>query len=108
MVRPAGQGDRAIPVADGSLLHGAVARPAGARLCLQLLYGRRGAIRISLMADHGHNLVPSRNIDVAKLLSRAGFRVAQRLDSPQDVVLEVNGLVTYAGIRTMRPAAVAD
>src|SRR5205085_7081799 len=34
----------------------------GARqLCLQLLYERRGAIKISMMADHGHNYTPSRN-----------------------------------------------
>src|SRR5206468_10407239 len=32
------------------------------RLCLQLLYERRGALKISICADHGHNLKESTNI----------------------------------------------
>lgn len=79
-----------------------------ARLCLQLLYERRGAIRITLMADHGHNLVESQNVHIDKLLRAAGFDIAKRLDHPDDVVPELSGLVTYAGVRTTRPAAVAD
>src|SRR5439155_6817269 len=39
----------------------------GARqLCLQLLYERRGAITISMMADHGHNYMPSVNVRIDK------------------------------------------
>lgn len=79
-----------------------------AQLCLQLLYERRGALKISLMADHGHNLVASKNIDVARLLRGGGFRVTKRLDRADDVVLEVNGLVTYAAVRTTQPQRVAD
>ena len=79
-----------------------------ARLCLQLLHERRGAIKISVMADHGHNLVRSRNIDIAGLLRGGGFRVAGRLDGPDEVVLELNGLVTYAGVNTKQPKRVAD
>ena len=78
------------------------------RLCLQLLYERHGALKISMMADHGHNLMASKNIDIEKLLKPAGFHVNKRLDKPNDVVLEVNGLVTYAGVCTSRPSAVAD
>jgi hypothetical protein len=81
---------------------------AAARLCLQLLYERRGAVKITMMADHGHNLVPSRNIDVARLLKGGGFHVGKRLKDADDVVLELNGLVTYAAVRTTRPAAVAE
>jgi hypothetical protein len=79
-----------------------------ARLCLQLLYERHGALKISVMADHGHNLMASKNIDVEKLLKPAGFNITKRLKKPNDVVLEVNGLVTYAAVRTTKPAAVAD
>jgi hypothetical protein len=79
-----------------------------AQLCLQVLYERRGAVKISLLADHGHNLVPSKNVRVDALLARAGFHVGQRLREPDDVVLEVNGLVTYAGVRTKQPSRVAD
>jgi hypothetical protein len=79
-----------------------------ARLCLQLLYERRGALKISIMADHGHNLVRSKNIDLDKLLESAGFRVTGRLHKPDDVVPEMNGLVTYAAVRTTRPRRVAD
>jgi hypothetical protein len=79
-----------------------------ARLCLQLLYERHGEIRISMMADHGHNMVTSTNIDVIKVLKSAGFNVTSRLRKPNDVVPEISGLVTYAGVRTLRPAPVAD
>jgi hypothetical protein len=79
-----------------------------ARLCLQLLYERRGAIRISLMADHGHNLIESKNLHIDELLSRGGFHVTDRLKYANDVVPEINGLVTYAAVRTTWPARVAD
>jgi hypothetical protein len=60
------------------------------------------------MADHGHNLVPSQNIRVADLLRSAGFHPAKRLEHANDVVLELNGLVTYAAACTTRPREVAD
>jgi hypothetical protein len=79
------------------------------RLCLQLLYEREGALRISIVSDHGHNLVPSANFDMRPVLERAGFRVAEALEDPAvDVVLEIDGLVTYFAAHTGRPEAVAD
>lgn len=79
------------------------------RLCLQLLYERQGAVRISIVSDHGHNLMPSENFVMQPALERAGFRVAERLEDPAvDVVLEIDGLVTYFAAHTGRPAAVAD
>ena len=78
------------------------------RLCLQLLYERHGALKISLMADHGHNMMPSKNIRVDRLLRADGFHVTERLEKPNDVVLEVNGLVTYAAVRTVQPQGVAQ
>lgn len=81
----------------------------GARqLCLQLLHERRGAVRISMMADHGHNLVPTKNVDLAAMLKGEGFRVVRRIKRDDDVAVSVTGLVTNAALHTRRPRAVAD
>jgi hypothetical protein len=77
------------------------------RLCLRILYERQGAVKISLLADHGHNLVESKNISLADPLNKASFRVTNKIDGPKDVVLELNGLVTYAAVRTIQPEQVA-
>jgi predicted RND superfamily exporter protein len=87
---------------------GAEAVLDGARqLCLQLMYERRGAIKISIMADHGHNYTPSKNVLLAKLLTDAGFHPADRIAGDQDCVVEVNALVTCASLTTRQPAAVS-
>jgi preprotein translocase subunit SecF len=77
------------------------------QLCLQLLYERRGAIKISMMADHGHNYVPSRNVSLSNMLKAAGFHPADRIASDRDCVIEMNSLVTCNGVHTRRPAEVA-
>lgn len=77
------------------------------QLCLQLLYERHGAIKITLLADHGHNLLASHNIPLQQALEHAGFHCVEHLHGPQDIALELNGLVTFAGIHTQQPAAVA-
>ena len=80
----------------------------GARqLCLQLLYERRGAIKISMMADHGHNYTPSKNVSIENLLTAGGFHCVDRICGDKDCVLEINALVTSAGITTRLPAEVA-
>ena len=79
-----------------------------AQLCLQLLCERRGAVKISMMADHGHNLLASTNIDVARLLESGGFHLGNHLKKRDDVVLEINGLVTYAAARTTQPQRAAE
>jgi hypothetical protein len=78
------------------------------RLCMRVLYDRQGAIKISMCADHGHNLMESKNVDLATSLKAAGFHPGNAIKDPCDVVLEINGLVTYAAVRTIRPAAVAS
>jgi hypothetical protein len=80
------------------------------RLCLQLLYERRGAVKISMMSDHGHNLVASKNVPVERLLRDQGLRPTKRLrqQHPDDVVLELNGLVTYFAAHTSQPQRIAD
>lgn len=77
------------------------------RLCMELLYERHGAIKISVLADHGHNLIHGSRCDIREVLRDAGFRPVKRLSRPDDVVVELDGLVNYAGLYTKRPAGVA-
>ena len=77
------------------------------RLCLQLLYEREGAIKISIVSDHGHNLVPPERIDLEPALEAAGFEPTSRLVDDRDVVIDKDGLVGYAGLHTRRAAEVA-
>lgn len=77
------------------------------RLCTEVLYERQGAVKITVMADHGHNLMATTNISLEPALRAAGFNPTDRLVNPNDVVIELHGLVTYTGIRTNRPAKVA-
>jgi hypothetical protein len=77
------------------------------RMCVQILYERQGAVKLTLMADHGHNLMRTTNISLESPLTAAGFHVTDKLEGPNDVVLELHGLVTYTGVRTNRPEAVA-
>jgi uncharacterized protein len=80
----------------------------GARqLCLQLLYERRGAIKISMMADHGHNYMESKNISLDPMLASAGFHPADKIRGPKDCIVELNALVTYVGVDTLQPDEVA-
>jgi len=78
------------------------------RLCLQLLWERRGAIKISIMADHGHNLMKSKFISLQNILNDAGFKVQDKIESNKDIVIDAEGLCTYAGIHTRKPSLVAD
>jgi hypothetical protein len=80
----------------------------GARqFCLQLLYERHGAVKISMMADHGHNYAPTTNRSLEEPLRAAGFRPGDRIERDDDVVIEINGLVTEAGVHTRKPREVA-
>ncbi len=79
-----------------------------AQLCMQLLYERNGAIKISVMADHGHNLMLSENLRLEDSFKQAGFYPAESIHAPNDVVLELTGLVTYASVRTSQAAKVSD
>ncbi len=78
------------------------------QLCLQILYERHGAVKLSLLADHGHNLMHSINVPVAEFLTQAGLHPGSAIHGPDDVVVEVNGLVTYAAVQTSQPARVSQ
>lgn len=78
------------------------------RFLLQVLHERRGAVKISLASDHGHNLTDTTWIDVEAPLKDAGFRVTKKLRRPDDVFVEVDGLLTWFGVHTSRPVEVSD
>ncbi len=73
------------------------------RFVLQVLHERRGAVKISVMADHGHNLRDTDWIDVGRPLRDAGFRVTDKIKGPDDVFIEMDGLLTFFGVHTARP-----
>ncbi|MFQ6049185.1 MAG: hypothetical protein ACE5K7_07465, partial [Phycisphaerae bacterium] len=78
------------------------------RLCQQIVYRHRGNVKLTLLADHGHNLTPNRRISFKRLLRQMGYHLATTIKGPADVVVIEYGLVTYAAIYTDDPAGVAD
>ncbi|MFH0983396.1 MAG: hypothetical protein V2A79_17905 [Planctomycetota bacterium] len=78
------------------------------RFCERLVYDRRGRVRITVTADHGHNLTRCERIGFTEHLARHGFRLTDALRGPQDVVTVRYGLVTFAQFFTSQPAAVAE
>ena len=77
------------------------------RFCEEIVYERRGRVKISLLADHGHNMSGRGRVSFTKRLEKAGFRVRNSLEELRDVVTIKYGLVTYAAFHTHQPAAVA-
>lgn len=78
------------------------------RMCQYIMYKTRGQARITLMSDHGHNLVSSEHAALTETLAAVGYRVAEALDSPQDVIVPQFGVVTCAAIHTRQPSRVAS
>ncbi len=78
------------------------------RLCERITYDRRGQVRFSITADHGHTLRPATRITFKKALETAGFRLAHSIRASRDVVVISYGLVTCAQVHTDRPAEVAE
>lgn len=77
------------------------------RVCQQIIHDAHGRVRITLLSDHGHNLVPSRRIDLATELGRMGYRLGTTLQSPDDVVLPEFGLVSCVALHTHSPRRLA-
>ena len=77
------------------------------RLCQTIMHRTRGRTHITLLSDHGHDLVQSRRIELTHCLSRCGYRVRNALTEPMDVVVPQLGPVTCAAIYTAVPAGVA-
>jgi len=79
------------------------------QLCMQVLYERRGAVKITILSDHGHNFALSTNTLVGDTLRQAGYKVRTHdLRELNDVAIEADGLVTCFGVHTRRPADVAE
>jgi hypothetical protein len=57
-------------------------------------------LRISLLSDHGNDLIPTRRIPLERALREAGFRPTDRLQGPGDVVIPRFGLVSSAFLFT--------
>jgi hypothetical protein len=78
------------------------------QLCERIVYERQGRVKITLTADHGHDLVENRVISFDQTLIDGGYRSANSLHKPRDVVTIAYGLVTYAEFHTTDPAGVAQ
>jgi hypothetical protein len=78
------------------------------RLAHQLIMENRGNVKVTMLADHGHTLMPAEEADLAAHLRQSGFRVTKKIRSDNDVVLIRLGLITNAVVYTRRPASVAQ
>ncbi len=77
------------------------------RMCEQIIHDRRGRVKITVTADHGHNLVRNERIKLDNVLKTGGYRVTTRLRDANDVIPIEYGLVTYAALYTDDPVGVA-
>ncbi len=77
------------------------------QLCERIIFERRGHVKLTLTADHGHNLVENRRITLEEQLKRGGYRLTSSLRRARDVVVIEYGLVTYAELFTQDPAGAA-
>ena len=77
------------------------------RFCEEIVYERRGRVKITLLADHGHNMFGRGRISFNKRLENAGFRIRDKIEGSRDVVTIKYGLITYAAFFTQEPDEVA-
>lgn len=77
------------------------------RFCQFMVHETHGRVRITLMSDHGHNLARTRRVDLTRWLEQKGFRPADSLRQPGDVVIPEFGLVSCAAVHTREPEKVA-
>ena len=78
------------------------------RFCQSVLHRTRGRVRITLLSDHGHNLVQSERALIPEMLRQVGYRVTKRLQRAGDIVVPQFGVVTCAAIHTKSPERVAS
>lgn len=77
------------------------------RFCQWIVQHERGRVDITLMSDHGHNLMMSDRIPLPETLERMGYRPSDRLEKPGDVVIPEFGIVTCAALSTREPDRVS-
>jgi hypothetical protein len=78
------------------------------RLCRQILYERRGQVKMTLLADHGQGMKPCTRVSFKDYLAQHGFNLRDHLSSSRDVVTVEYGLVTYAAFFTNSPAELVE
>ncbi len=78
------------------------------RLCQHIVRQRRGQVKLTVMADHGHGLKRCKRVKFDKYLQRHGLRLRSKLRDPKDVVTVEYGLVTYAAFFTGVPVELAE
>lgn len=77
------------------------------RLAEELTYHYRGRIQITVMSDHGHNLLRSERIPLRKYVERCGYRVTDKLERDFDVVIPEFGPVSVSHLYSRQPAPLA-
>jgi hypothetical protein len=79
------------------------------QFCEYIMHQTRGRTQITLLSDHGHNMVHSRRIPLSDLLEEAGYHPVKHgpLRAPNDIAVPEFGVINCAAIHTLRPAAVA-
>lgn len=77
------------------------------RFCESLMFRTRGRVRLTLLSDHGRNSIASQQVKLDEVLAHMGYRVADRIDGPADVVVPQFGVVCCAAIHTHCPERVA-
>ncbi|MCB9850699.1 MAG: hypothetical protein H6817_08340 [Phycisphaerales bacterium] len=78
------------------------------RFCHMLVHRMHGDIEITLLSDHGHNLVASRSIGLRERIKDLGYRLARELNDDNDVIVLDFGLVNCAGLHTRQPVKLAS
>jgi hypothetical protein len=59
-------------------------------------------LQILILSDHGHNHAgPGRRVEVRSFLEKAGYRAAQSIVNPKDVVLPTGGIETWVEIHNL-------
>jgi len=77
------------------------------QLCEKIVYERKGRCRITLMADHGHNLKSAKYFSMTSAVKSCGYRPVRKLEGPKDVVVIEFGLVTNSAMYTDDPDGLA-
>ena len=70
------------------------------RLARQVMIDSRGKVTVTLLADHGHSLMPARRAPIEDFLTTRGWHVAKRLEDARDVIPIKFGLLTCAAFYT--------
>jgi len=67
-------------------------------LLRELYFDSGGKLRITLFSDHGNSLVESRPVPLKQFLESHGWRLNDRFDWPNDVVVPAYGLVGFMAV----------